>query len=84
VEGGVSEEFQASHNDIYRRIEQVEVSVAVLNSQTGRLHSDFVEIREDVKEIGRIARRISYAVYIVPVMLGAVYTLINIIKASVA
>ena len=38
-----------NHADIYRRIEKVEVDVAVLDSKTNRLHEDLVDMKADVK-----------------------------------
>lgn len=37
------------HADIYRRIEKVEVDVAVLDSKSNRLHEDLVDMRADIK-----------------------------------
>lgn len=69
-----------SHNDIYKRIEKVEIDVAVLDSKTNRLHVDLDELKIDIKDTGRVARRIQTLVVVIPGLIGAMWMLLSIFQ----
>jgi len=73
--------------DILRRVEKVEIDVAVLDSKSNRLHQDVKDVDRKVESIetkidetNLIARKTQTLVVAIPAVLGGLYTLIQIIK----
>lgn len=73
--------------DILRRVEKVEIDVAVLDSKSNRLHQDVKDVDRKVESIESkidetniIARKTQTLVVAIPAVLGMLYTIIQIIK----
>jgi len=73
--------------DILRRVEKVEIDVAVLDSKSNRLHQDMKDvdrkvdsIESKVDETNIIARKTQTLVVTIPAVLAGLYTIIQIIK----
>lgn len=68
-------ELSPDHADIYRRIEKVEVDVAVLDSKSNRLHEDLVDLKSDMKANGIIARDVKSKVEQLPKLIMIIMSL---------
>lgn len=63
------------HADIYRRVEKVEIDVAVLDSKSNRLHEDLVDLKAEMKVNGIIAREVKTKVDSLPRMIAIIMSL---------
>lgn len=82
---------EATHADIIRRVEKIEIDVAVLDTKSNRLHQDMketracleamrLETRETSDQALLIARKTQTLVVAVPAVLSVLYTLIQIME----
>ena len=82
---------ETTHADIMRRVEKVEIDVAVLDSKSNRLHQDVQSVRDAVKDFTEEYRdrntklqeavtRVTTLVIAVPSVLAFIYTLLNILE----
>lgn len=76
-----------SHADILRRVEKVEIDVAILGTKSNRLHQDVANVstqidtlQKKIEEAIDIARKNQTFIIAVPGVLGAIYTLIQILN----
>lgn len=72
-----------NHSEIIKRVEKIEVELAVLDSRSRRLEQDIRELINDVKSTSEIARKTYTLVIVIPAVLATMYTLINIIGVTV-
>lgn len=79
---------EATHADIIRRVEKIEIDVAVLDSKSNRLHQDMKEaldriddMRKENQETQHIARKTNTLVLAVPALLTVLYTLFQILHS---
>lgn len=79
---------EATHADVLRRIEKVEIDVAVLDTKSNRLHQDVKDVDKKLVEISAKQDRVieeitkikTYGVS-ATVIVGGLYTLLQIIKS---
>lgn len=76
-------EKEHSHNDIYQRVEKVEIDVAVLDSKSNRLHEDLVSLKADTRVNGEIARATSTKVDALPKNIGIMLTVIGLVLSGI-
>jgi uncharacterized protein YoxC len=83
-----------THSDIIRRVEKIEIDVAVLDSKSNRLHQDVKDVRQDVKDVDvkmdKILEKVDEATLVTKKnqmyllafgsVVGGLYTIIQIIK----
>lgn len=88
--------IDCTHNDILRRVEKVEIDVAVLDSKSNRLHQDMKDITVDVKgidvkmdtltdrvaEATAVSKRNQTYLLALGTILGGVYTFMQIIERT--
>jgi predicted nucleic acid-binding Zn-ribbon protein len=79
---------EATHADILRRVEKVEIDVAVLDSKSNRLHQDMKDVDKKVDSIMETLNDVKTSQQItntriiaIPAILAAVWTLIQIAKS---
>lgn len=86
--------IDTTHNDIIRRVEKVEIDVAVIDSKTNRLHQDVKDVDSKVNNVDTkvdditkmihqlqlTSQKTNTLVLAVPALLAAIYTIIQIIK----
>jgi len=75
---------EVTHDEIHRRVEKVEIQVAVLDNKTERLHTDLVDLKADVKANGLVSRDIQTKLNSIPrfitvivIVAGFLITMIN-------
>jgi hypothetical protein len=79
---------EATHADILRRVEKVEIDVAVLDSKSNRLHQDMKDVDKKVdlivhslSELKTSQQVTNTRIIAIPAILAAVWTLIQIAKS---
>lgn len=74
-------EVEKSHNDIFRRVEKVEVEVAVLNNKTDRFVQDLTDLRAETRVNGEISREVKTKVDSLPRVITVAISLVSVIFA---
>ncbi len=79
---------EATHADILRRVEKVEIDVAVLDSKSNRLHQDMKDVDKKVdlimsslNELKTSQQVTNTRIIAIPAILAGVWTLIQIAKS---
>lgn len=72
-------EVEKSHNDIFRRVEKVEVEVAVLNNKTDRFVQDLTDLRAETRVNGEISREVKTKVDSLPRVITVAISLVSVI-----
>ena len=76
--------------EIYRRVEKVEIELAVLESKTNMVQEDIQELKADVKENGVLSREMSAQLKTMPRLLliglsalGLLFTAMTFVKGII-
>ena len=79
---------EATHADILRRVEKVEIDVAVLDSKSNRLHQDMKDVDSKVNQIVASINELKTSVQVtntrilaVPIFITGLWTVVQIIKS---
>ena len=78
---------EATHADILRRVEKVEIDVAVLDSKSNRLHQDMKDVDTKVNQIVASINELKTSVQVtntrilaIPIFITGLWTVIQILK----
>lgn len=79
---------EATHADILRRVEKVEIDVAVLDSKSNRLHQDMKDVDAKVNQIVTSINELKTSVQVtntrilaIPIIITGMWTAVQIIKS---
>jgi uncharacterized protein YoxC len=79
---------EATHADILRRVEKVEIDVAVLDSKSNRLHQDMKDVDAKVNQIVASINELKTSVQVtntrilaIPIIITGIWTAVQIIKS---